>query len=317
MTKTHWLLVLILSLTACTEKIELPVPQAEPIPVLNSLIQPDSLITVYLSLSTPVLSDSDTETIQEATVKLFINGEYSETLIQISPGVFQTNQTAEIGKEYMLRAEIPAFETLKAITQIPAPTEITDGTFENNAVYAQSLKDMADKAIISFYDHRETRNYYQVAFYRSTFALDSVTGNPTDSIVDIDLHYYLYSEDPVIQNEGDIEFYNFPDNIKSLVFSDVLLSEHNTVTFITELAGDFINTEYRVLLRAITEDYYLFEKSRIRQRANLEILNYNPANFFLVNNPVDLYSNVENGLGIFAGYSETHYELEDITDYEF
>jgi hypothetical protein len=316
MTKTHWLLILIISLTACTEKIELPVPQAKPMPVLNSLIQPDSLITVYLSLSTPVLSDSDTETIQEATVKLFINGEYSETLNQISPGVFQTNQTAEIGKEYMLRAEIPAFETLKAVTHIPEPAEITDGTFERRVIYVARQSQYMDIAELSFIDPQEVENYYQIAFYTShyfyTYETDPITGEEiiVDSVQTVRYSKYINSNDPIIVNEGDMDFYPMPGSTESLVFSDELMKNENQITFI-------LQARPIALLRSISKDYYLFEKSRIRQRANLEILNYNPANFFFVNNPVDLYSNVENGLGIFAGYSETHYELEDITDYEF
>lgn len=290
-------------------------PEHEPIPVLNCLVQPDSLLTVYLSQSIPTLSDSQT-IIQNATVELLAEGEHSEFLSEISPGVYQSSQAAEIGIHYSLEANIEGFPLLKASTTIPEPPEITGGVYDYEGTYIPELSSYRNEVTVSFRDPQRIENFYQITFYsywyRDIYGRDSITGEygVIDSSLSVNLTFDLDSFHPAVRNENESGSTGYQFGLESLIFSDELLTAENSIPFI------FLARQ-NVLMRSISKDYYLYEKSRIRQYANMNTLSYSFSKPFLSFNPVNLYSNVENGLGIFAGFSETHYELEVINEPEW
>ncbi len=89
------------------------------------------------------------------------------------------------------------------------------------------------------------------------------------------------------------------------------MNEETSITFLAQIATGNYAVPI-VALKSISHEYYMFQKSLIRHTFNQGMGSVDATNMFLVSNPNDLYSNIQNGLGIFAGYSESHFELEEI-----
>jgi len=300
---------------SCSTRIELDVPESVPQPVVYSLITEDSSITVNVS-KTVSIQESATLFVNDANVELWSGNHVIEKLMFAGDGTYKSSNAAQKDLTYTLFVDVPGFERIQASTKIPADVNIINGTINTDSYYDQQQMQYVSEVTISIDDPPNADNYYQVSFYNYVSGYNYVYNSNYEVIDSIfyerygELHY-LNSKDPVIINEGDLQYYGDPGAIRSLVFSDELLAEDNTVTFLTQLGREFSSKQIAVL-RNISYDYYNYKKSWIRQNFNQGLGSFDPSNNFLTSNPNDLYTNMENGLGIFAAYSETHYELEEI-----
>ena len=316
--KIFYFIIIILSfnLISCFTKVDLDIPDEEPHIVVNSLITKDSLINLHISETVPMQS-LDIKQTDNAVAVLYTEGVFTENLEHKEGGIYQSAVIAQTGVNYQIYIDVPNFEQIYSSANIPEAVNITEGYFKEDSYYDQQQMHYVSEAEISFYDPPGIKNYYQVTFYSyhyGEYTWDPITETMivTDSTISFDhIIFYLNSKDPVILNEGDLQYYNDPISIKSLVFSDELLSEDSSVKFLVRLMGGYFSRHVAVL-RSISYDYYKFKKSFIRQAFNQGIGNIEPTSMLLVSNPNDLYTNIENGLGIFAGYSEMHFELEEI-----
>ena len=310
----NYLLFLIMPVVfSCTEKIELNIAQTEPQLVLNSLITPDSIIKVHISKTAPVLSEQKTA-IRNAHVELRTNDTTIEILQETKPGTYLSSETAQTEKNYTLYIDVPGFEQLSASAQINPPPVVINGTIKINSHYEQYLSMYVSESDISFLDPQDIENYYQISFFNyNPYMQGDTIINFTDSVRSYGEVTYLKSNSPAIINEGDFEYSGY-ESISSIVLSDKLLNNTNIISFLLKFRRYTYLSRNVLILKNISRDYYLYHKSWIRQHANQGIHISNPIDVFLSNNPNDLYSNVKNGLGIFAGYSETYFELTIIDD---
>lgn len=301
---------ILLFINSCTEKIEFDIPSAEQKIVLNSLIANDSIVTVKLNMTSPMYQNKYTP-VSNAKVELWANNKFKEILIENSPGEYKSINVTFTDTLYTLYVNVSGFKQLKACTMIPKQPQITNGTVNLDSQYIQQQAGYASVAEVSFNDISTEENYYQIIFFSSKYSYghyDYETGEYEiqDSTLIYKRSYYLNSIEPVIENEGDIQYYDDPGDIADLVFSDKMLNENNSLTFWVINPYSY-PSKVIVLMRGISPEYYLYKKSVIRQFYNLSFESV--FDIFITDNPIDLYSNVENGLGIFAGYSETHFEL--------
>lgn len=96
--------------------------------------------------------------------------------------------------------------------------------------------------------------------------------------------------DPVISAEGIT-----PDNVSTyFVINDVLF--RNSIYQLHVNSFYDLKETSKVILETGTENYYLYMKRLLKHKP------YNYQDPFKPYDPVPLYSNIENGLGIFAGY---------------
>lgn len=320
--KSHIFIISIITilLSSCSRKIELEIPDSEKKVVVFGLIQADSIMTINLSFTKPMLENGEIEKIDDAKIELFENEIFIENLQPIGQGKYQSTITAKSETNYKIIVTVPDFDVIKASTYVPAYEYVDEGTIKPDSYYDQQQSQYESEISITFNDSLGIKNYYQASFYSYSYSAvqwDTITNTflVTDSTKSyFTSTHFLYSMDPVIVNEGDLQYYQDGSDISSLIFSDKLLSENNTVKFLVQglYAGRSIPSESLVIFKNISYDFYMYQKSWVRQSFNQGIGNFDATNMFLVNNPNDLYTNIENGLGIFAGYSETQFYLEEI-----
>lgn len=299
-------------------------------------------ITVGLSKTIPGF-EKPFQWIDDAKVTLFVDGDKAEELTVYnivyeenenennywygSPPVrptcgYQTNSSIiEAGKTYKIEVSHPLHGIASSETTIPYPIDIISvnsaTTVESNSY--NDMKQIILSLKIRFKDLPNEKNYYRVTLER-VIGLSTKyeyyyygPGKEEDDSLDyivinkIGSGNSLYSNDPVLTGGDDANDFLFgsPSNNYN-VFTDDLIegkeyelnlnalsrnSADNKTNFLFE-TGEFYQLTVR--LSTLTREAFLYMKSTNAQR-------WYDEDFF--SEPTQVYSNIQNGVGIFAGYS--------------
>ncbi|HKK62604.1 MAG TPA: DUF4249 family protein, partial [Bacteroidales bacterium] len=165
--------------------------------------------------------------------------------------------------------------------------KIIDSTFYRDPMYDEVWGDVNGSINVTFEDPAESEDYYELSVY---------SNNEYYDYYDSTLHVNRYkidftSNDPLVETSGD---YN-----TTLFFTDEVLNGQNY-----KLELDFEdwnangNTKYEVELLCLSRAAYLYRRS---------IREYNQSSEDPFSEPVVIYSNIENGFGIFAGYNTSNH----------
>ncbi|MGF1637180.1 MAG: DUF4249 family protein, partial [Cyclobacteriaceae bacterium] len=198
-----------------------------------------------------------------------------------------------------------------AQTYIPKPVPILSAISIYPAGYDEYGDGMTEYRI-EFLDPVDEENYYELFF----LSYSSILSNE-----------HLAYLDPVIRSEG-LEGY---DN-KSLLFSDRLFNgemaniivKYLPMTFQSNV-GSLIdltqvekNSSY-ALLRTVSKEYYDYRRAwvihRYSQQNKPDALKKDPiledfSRFLFVGDPVAMSNSIKNGVGVFAGYSQSVIKIE-------
>ena len=298
---------------SCVEKIEFEGDAMETKIVLYSILQPDSVITVFISKSHAVF-DYKFEPVQitDAVVKLYRDGELAETLAYVAPSpqpeyhspVLHSKYVSKgikpvPGSTYRIEAEIPTLKTVAGETSLPdiVPIEKID-----TASYKQDEMRAYLVAKVRFDDPGGRDNYYMVSGRQKN---GHYNGNPAEpwypgssvSVTENDL--YLGADDePLIApnlNEDPLGIYS--NNFR--VFTDELIGgrQYDLTLKLSYMKPDTAHYEFscsQIYLQSITRDLYMYLLS---YSAHVE------ASDAYISEPVLVYTNVENGLGVVGARS--------------
>ena len=285
--------ILLANVVACQTVVDFDIPIDKPWVVVNSLFSPDSVWQVQVSYSRNIL-DSRSGSFQlvrdaEVTIRDH-NDEVIETLSGSSDKFFQyayrgkTKPTS--GESYSVQVKVKD-ELLKAISLLPTAVPITSLEIDSSAFKSQGE---AVEMSIAFKDPVETKNFYEIKVLRDGFYISN-----KDTIRYVE-DMYVEPVDPALSND------NF--NGAGKLLEDKLFNGKNYV-FRLKLRSFRFNSEtemrVRVVLQSVTESYF-------RYFAAQSLQNSTSGDPFA--QPVQVYTNVENGLGIFAGYSSSVVEVK-------
>ena len=291
--------ILLLSCFACetTEKID-DFPLRPSKLVVNCFFDSDSIWEFQVSKSLSVLDNADIKLINNATIKLFKDSELIETITEQSDdGWYKSvNNLPEIGNDYSIEVTSPDFKSKLFATDyapVAIPVNnvsitITDSMFWDNYNYDNimySTGNIKGNFDITISDPVNTENYYQL----SIFSFDTVYKYWDESseyhITKRELS--ISSDDPSVENDRD---YN-----SNLIFTDLFFDGKNY-----KLKVDFedwnarTEKQYYIELVSFSKSGYLYRKSNDA---------YDQSQNDPFAEPVMIYCNIENGYGIFSGYS--------------
>lgn len=308
------LITLALSFSACETIVDVDIPDEPPRLVANAFLQADSMVVVELTQSQSILVNSDLKSVRGATVSLLEEAQPVATLEESeAPGIYFSTFAPSVGRTYTLRVSKDGFEPVEATTFIAPPVtirsvEVDTSVFINSYVnFEDSLiterNVTLDEIRLSFDDPASERNYYEISAYRYDLQIQS-RYDSEGNLIDTDtVRYfrplYLRSDDPAISGgesdplEGESDFYGI-----ALLFNDDFFNGKQYSLRFSEAQGFGFSSGYEpqlyVVLRTIDEAQYRYLRSVDLQYENED----NP-----FAEPVQVYSNVENGFGIVAGSS--------------
>ncbi len=268
-------------MAGCYEKVDWEFPAFGSKPVINSIMVAGSPVRVHVSLAVAYRAE-ESVIVEDAEVRLYVDGEYAETLVYQEEGYYQSQLAAETGKEYVCEVHLDGFPVVRGSVIIPKPAGILDieyihiaGTDEEGIVYP-ALN-------ITFENNPDIFTCYEVIIY--TYRNYGRVGQRYHRA------WVINYTDPVLLNEG----------LPITVFSNEII-EDDSYTMTINYATGRMNHDYipfRVEFRTVCQNYYNYA----RQLHLYEYYSEEP--FFTggVLTPFTLYSNVENGYGVFAGFS--------------
>ena len=325
--------LLALCFAACETTVEVDIPQYPVQLTANALFNPDSVWRVELTQNRFILDTAQFAPVPDAEVRVLQGGQTVAVLDYVGENRFTsssiyraTNRRPQADQDYTLNIEHAALGSLLANSRTTSPQKLKGATIDTLDIRIDSDADDNSNAyaMTILIDDPPEENFYSVSFlerYDGFFA-DGEFGSEDYEVwfQNFTIRIPIQSDDPVIDSPfddyrvelmfKDVSFngeqyalkvyvpYFWSFSLSGSVLQDSAFDRQGNLV---RVPGDTINRRtFYALLRTTTEEYYNYHYSRDLQ-ASVE------SNPFA--QPVQVYDNVENGLGIFAGYSQTEKEV--------
>lgn len=266
-----------LFLQSCYQEVRVDLPPYKQQIVVNGLISDKDVTRIQVSRSISSLDTGNINFITQASVQLYDENNVLYEVLSYNSfsGGFIGTKPAISNRTYTIKVNTGGKE-------VTGSTRITSGSQINNLRYIDSVGvDSSGFPIgqveFTFNDIGGQDNFYRlnVEYFddikKEFFALDMSQNVFLDAQGDLTDNGYVFDDE------------SFRGQAKTIAI-DVPFGLVNK-------NGDFL---FRVSLEALNQDYTLYEKSR-------RLYNRSFGGFFT--EPVDLYSNIKSGLGIFGGVS--------------
>ncbi|MDD3686648.1 MAG: DUF4249 domain-containing protein [Bacteroidales bacterium] len=279
---------------SCKKEVEIPMPQAKKLPIVNSLFCAGDTICVSIYESVASL-DGVPKIIDDALVLLYEDDNPADTLVYTENGLYISDIIAKIGSVYKVEAFCNGHKTCYARDTVPELPVLTGVVFRDSALIDRDGYYIS-KAELSLNSVGLKTGYYQVKMFARYFDYGGIEeiGNMSFSQIN--------NTDPVfLETESSLLEYSL------LLFSDNLFLNQSYVLPVyyydrtNQWNSYYSDYDLIVSIRAVSANYYKYKCSEIIQDFEGNGL-FTPGNN-LSAMPVSLYSNVENGFGIFAAYS--------------
>ena len=233
-----------------------------------------------------------------ATAQLYENGQPWLTLAPLSAdSSFVLTGTLphrlQTGNTYEIRASHPDYPSVSAVQVVPADFQVDSLRVRRDAVPGE-FGDRLDLLEIFMQDQPGVKNYYEITILKKyyDYTYDPVTGTYDTTAV------YVYPLGAEGYNDPNVQFGYGSSGLISDQFFDGQ-SYKFQARFYSNSGGS--DNAITVRIRNVTEDYFKWSRS---YQANSDT-DGNP----LVE-PISVFHNLENGLGIFSVAQEKNYEVE-------
>jgi hypothetical protein len=319
--------------SSCREFVTSDFPDFEPAPVVHCILSEGEPLKLRLSWAAK-LDTNRLKFIENAQVRLFVNGEYAETLTHLRKGLYAASCTVASSVRYQCEINIPGRETIIASDSLPAalapervqyipvagrdeegqPYPAIRFTFPNNPNERRYYEAMIWE-IHTYYDKDSEREHWEwMSQFPSPIIItenNEIINPETGEIIGIwappmPTAIYVNQEvypgpvtDPILKSEGLPVFVFSNELIKGNEYTMTL--NFTNGSFSSSGDGEWVADTHPTILelRSISYDYYRYAKQRYLYESTFE------PEFGKSNPRFSLYSNIDKGYGIFAGYVAT------------
>lgn len=293
--------ILVLAFSGCELIINPDLPEHTPRLVIKAFFTPDGGWAASVSRSVGILEPSPgpERLVTGASVELLSDGRIIDRLLFLDrERAYASEKLLQTGRSYSLQVSAPGFETVHATDSAPppVPTSIESYRVETTdpAPGEPGVSAITDFRItLQIQDPPGEENRYQIRVIApdrsGRFDLRFSTKDPS-IIADNRI------EDPVL--EGVEPFVGSEPFFKDVLFDGESHEIELSSTNYTVEAS--LERRIWVEVRFVSETYYKHLRSALLHKTTDD----NP-----FAEPVRIHSNIENGYGIFAGYSARTFEL--------
>ena len=276
MNKLIGFLVVLTLFASCEKEISIDIPQHTPLLVGNCLFESGRPLLVHVSNSLGSLDNAPLLGHDSAHVSLYEDGVFRELLFPVGEGFHGSILIPSPNKKYTLKIEESGYTSIESSDTAPDSlaftASVTDSAYfdENQTPFAEVL--------IQFQDPTSEGNHYKINMSYVDTLNQGMVGPMENPI-------YMESEDPVVEKA----------NIEDFLLSDATFNGR-TYSLRIRINSNEYNYGAAVIVRlsAVSTAYYKYMKTAFINREG----NGNP-----FAEPVIVYSNFENGRGVFAGSS--------------
>lgn len=322
--KPHIFLLCTLICFGCNYEYEMNDNPADfkPQVVVNSIINPDEPVTVVLFWSRHYTEKGDFKQVENFDAELYED----DALVAQEKGadsVFTTVIRPKIGKKYRLKITVPNYGEVTAQTQIPMPADASATYVASKGGGYRTYQHVRVDAIAAVEKSRSVwvRCFGVYENDKEEECSDLYSNSPfpdqINAVLDSDDADYRGS------NVGFEHFIRVPyQNLGMITPLDFSVWLSGNISVSTDRENppldengepiwyiDYKLETVRVDVITPSDDYDRYTKTRYKQ----SLYDYQPDLPF-VSEIVPVYSNVQNGLGIFAGYSKKAINLKPTTN---
>ena len=278
--------------SSCQTLVTDDFPDFEKVPTVNSILVAGKPLSVHFSL-TGGLDSMPLPTVSNAVVDLYIDGEFAEKLENTGEGTYSSSTLVEAGKEYKCNVIIPGYDTVVYSQTLPEASRILN--VEHINIAGRNEEGVSYPAIkVTFNNSLSERKYYELVI--RCYLVHRPWGSDVAQVEEVSTWLPIIV-DPVLLNEG----------LPIALFSNEMIEDSiytMTLNYTTGQAGSRNGGPFRtdlfpfiIYLRSVSYDYYRYQKQYYLYTEGKN------AGFMETATALPLYSNIENGYGIFAGYS--------------
>lgn len=270
---------------ACTKEIPLKQEDIKTRLVAFSFFNPDSLWMVELSKSSSIFKKDSIYPVSNAKVILKdANQNLLEILQEDNSGIYSSANNKPVkNQSYYIEIEAEGYETIKAGNRVPGDCSIEVDTIVTKNDYGAKVE-----VKLHIDDNIDEENYYIIScngkhLYKTG---ETIVNNELMVTKDLNIERSFQSLDSeIIETEILLRDENFNGGRYTLRFSLELYPGYSM---------DVDSFELAINVKSTTEEHFLY-------RLSLDKYYVNDGDPF--STPVKVYSNFENGLGVFAGYN--------------
>lgn len=311
-------LVLLAMLVACETPLDIAISSDyESVLVVNSFFTPDSVWTLRVSRSVPIEEPASALElfVADAIVTLSEASGTRETLQHRAEGTFHSVLGSHplVGETYELAITSPGFESVRAVSVAPE----LESEFTGIAPAGADLDEGVFYRIRFNVTDRPGKSYYRLSLYqvapscRTRSGHVSVHDAPTAVLDYTKLTFEsaapsfyhdaaVLDEPPNALDEEGVPFF-------AAYFSDRLFenaARDFEIVFEREGFQAATDSLFMLVVSALSEDQIRHDRTLLLQD------DYLFAADPVFTKPIDVYSNVEGGLGIFAGYTSDTFRFD-------
>lgn len=272
-------------ISACEKEIVLSKDDSSPRLVVNCMFLSDSSWLINLSESRSLLSEEGLPFVSNGTIKLLNESDAEIGAFEyVSDGNYVlSTPTPAAELVYKLQVDVPGFDRVSASSSAPRLIDIVSVDSTSDFInYSMNLK-------VNIQDEANVANFYSIKVLVGSYYVDDI---------EMDTSFYEYggfttTEPYVVNGYEDIttnekyaeEFY-FSDEL----FDGGLIPFKLKASLVNEHEGGY----YKVTVKSYSVEAYKY---------GVSLSKYYEADGDFFAEPVQVISNIENGLGIFGGYS--------------
>ncbi len=280
-----YLFIAFIFASSCSKKIDVNIPDNEKKIVLHSVAKTGEQLSVKLSESSSVLNEGEIPLISDASLTLKENGEAVAEASFIADGEYTFAYNIKENKAYELSVAHPKLASVNAKINTISAVKI-------KSIQLQESTDEQTRFKLVFADPAGVANYYLLNITSFGITYDWQTGE--EIYGENNLYYQI---DFAQGQEEDLPYFESKE-MTGYVISDNLFDgttfSLNLFTNIYKGEGAQEEQTVKFHLYSLSKGYYNYIYTR-----NL----YFKAKGSFFAQPAQVYSNVENGIGIFGNYA--------------
>lgn len=287
--------------SSCRKVVEFSGSQTEPLPVLICQTEAEKPVSLRLTYSNFFLRQANFPVIDNATILADLNGNTGAAQFSYSEnGIYQSSLTLRPDDTLTLRIIVPDQGELTAGCRMPALPNISDLTitseincdsypsYDNrrDTIYSIHNDDLNFQFVL--HDPANVDNYYSLRAYY--FDENNVRRNFILTVND----NLIFEQNPTadyFELNSQAEF-NYGEQI---IFSSDNINglDHTIKGYINNISNYIFHKGDKLYLEvsSLSRDMYLYHVTRRNQNQNGDVLS-------IINEPVQIHSNVNGGIGI-------------------
>lgn len=302
----------ILICLGCEAVVEVNAPQYNSEPVVTSFFSPDTTwsVTLHQSFGSSVRQDVTKQYITDATARIFQGSNMVDILSYVGKGEYVSTSGVEpaIGVMYTLKVDFPKKSSIEAVSMAPLSIDISDYSIESlppSSEFPGRTDGISRYQFRVVFLDRAGPNYYRIGLYRYESNPYARKETDPDSVYRR-IWFDDYSAGWSCGYESDFVFDPLDGSgaagEESFCFEEFVVTDrlfdgksYSWSGTTGNLVLDAGRNELLLIASSLSEDYYEYLRTLERNEF------YDP----LTEEPFPMYTNVNGGLGVFAGYTNT------------